>query len=101
MNPDVKALWLEALRRPDTEEGWYQQTTGRYHRTLKDGTDAFCVLGVLINLAAERSIAGVPGMPTAAEWADLDASDSCVLLDYNDYGGWSFAQIADWIEANL
>lgn len=46
MNPEVRTLWVEALR-----SGSYSQT----HETLEDNR-GFCCLGVLSKLAADRGI---------------------------------------------
>lgn len=45
MNPEVKTMWLEALR-----SGEYKQTTER----LRNG-DAYCCLGVLCDLYAKHN----------------------------------------------
>lgn len=45
MNPEVKALWLEALR-----SGRYRQGRGRLRTTNPDGSNNYCCLGVLCDL---------------------------------------------------
>ena len=89
MNPEIKALWLTALRSGD-----YKQGQG----VLRDGADNFCCLGVLTDLAVKAGVLedGVVGeggvyrykgefaitegtlIPSVAEWAGLyfDANDS-------------------------
>ena len=99
MDPETKARWVEALR-----SGKYTQTT----RCLRDGT-GFCCIGVLADVVGvewEKQVwqdgeaffemggdepvraVGVP-VPTQA-----------ALVAMNDHGK-SFAEIADYIEANL
>ena len=53
MNPEVKALWLAALRSGD-----YTQGTGRLHTRYADDstTDEFCCLGVLCDLAVKDGV---------------------------------------------
>ena len=45
MNPEVKKLWVEALR-----GGKYVQGKGKLHYISKDGQEKFCCLGVLCDL---------------------------------------------------
>lgn len=47
MNPEIKALWLAALRSGD-----YKQGQG----VLRDGADNFCCLGVLTDLAVKAGV---------------------------------------------
>lgn len=103
MNPEIKAKWLEALRSHQ-----YQQAR-KYLRT--DETH-FCCLGVLCDLTAPRrwrpisdgefchgSAHAFPDNDILAE-ADLSELDAEKLANMNDRGK-SFAEIADYIEANL
>jgi hypothetical protein len=55
MNPEVKALWLDALR-----SGEYKQGQGRLRKTEDDGTFSYCCLGVLCDLYIKQ------GQPNAA-----------------------------------
>lgn len=47
MNPEVKKLWVKALR-----SGKYKQGTGVLHRT----DDRFCCLGVLCEVAIKQGV---------------------------------------------
>lgn len=57
MNPEIKTLWLSALR-----SGEYEQTTGVLHRGAADDSDApgFCCLGVLCDLAVKNGVIPEP-----------------------------------------
>ena len=114
MNPEVKELWLEALR-----SGEYEQGT-RYLNS--DGK--FCCLGVLCEVALrvnpllvkvevrQDSYFSITEyddrkgfLPASVkEWAGLDSNNPRVLdgrlSELND-GGTSFQVIADLIENNL
>lgn len=127
MNPNIKALWVEALR-----SGKYTQGTG----ALKDEHGFFCCLGVLCDLAVNeglgqwvktatpdgpgfdfRDVYGdeVTSFPTAKviDWADLPSSNPRVrslavnperdltLTSLNDEQHFSFCDIADLIETQL
>lgn len=50
MNPEVKALWMEALR-----SGEYQRTEGTLCR-VGVGRESYCCLGVLTDLAAKAGV---------------------------------------------
>lgn len=50
MNPEIKALWLEALR-----SGEYEQGIGALH-SYEDGKDYYCCLGVLCDLAIKAGV---------------------------------------------
>ncbi len=60
MNPEIKQLWLNALR-----GGEYEQGHG-YLRRNKAEQDSFCCLGVLCDLAEQ---AGVIGEPEESDWS--------------------------------
>lgn len=127
MNPEVKKLWLDALR-----SGEYKKGRG----TLRQGKNSFryCCLGVLCdlyqkthpkNLLRETTYVEVVGNshvrstvweiegtagdlpPSVMEWAGLekrnpyclDGSEDLAGLNDGDYGKlWTFKQIADLIE---
>lgn len=113
MNPEVKNLWIEALR-----SGEYRQGVG----ALRNKHDEFCCLGVLCNLHAQAhpEVAAQennPGMymncygklPHAvATWSGVDEwgtihkldDDDIELVALNDDGA-SFDDIADIIEEHL
>lgn len=117
MNPEIKARWLDALR-----SGKYKQTDGRLREKL---TNKMCCLGVLCDIMhperwSEEALTttSVPfdgdydTLPPdwLCEEAGLDARRPssifdddkavCRLYTMND-NGYTFSQIADWIEGNL
>lgn len=125
MNPEVKQLWLEALR-----SGEYQQ--GR--EKLRDDKDRYCCLGVLCELYREKVSNGADlwcadetdhkysmflesaYIPEAVYiWAGLESNDPKVeaeteayypavqveLISLNDDHKWDFLAIADAIENSL
>lgn len=65
MNPEIKALWLEALR-----SGEYKQTTG----VLNDGC-RYCCLGVLTDIAVQQGL---------GKWEKLN---TCTTFSFNDSTG--------------
>ena len=115
MNPEVKSLWLSALR-----SGEFQQTSG----VLQSSDNRYCCLGVLCELhrrshpenkwenppehlvgfqyLGNRSVLPIP----VAEWAGLEDSNPIPkdaeqsLAEYND-DGLDFNAIADKIERGL
>lgn len=50
MNPEIKAQWVKAL-----ESGEYKQGKGWLNPIEPDGTETFCCLGVLCDLAAVKA----------------------------------------------
>lgn len=60
MNPEVKAIWLEALN-----SGRFQKGKGWLRLAFRDREDEYCCLGVLCELAVEAKV--IPP-PNAAEW---------------------------------
>lgn len=119
MNPEIKALWLKALRSGD-----FAQVQGH----LGD-TKGFCCLGVLCEIAVakgkitkelrslndneDRIVYDVHSLTTLSDkvqdWAELSARDPCIqyegdchtLSSLNDEVGLNFVQIADVIEKEL
>lgn len=107
MNPEVKKVWLAALR--GKLDKHYPRTAGRLRRPGRDG--GYCCLGVLCDLSGFARWRKLPGcyeyvgrgdMPTVdvLNWAGFAAGDADLLAAKND-GGVSFEEIADWIEKNL
>lgn len=129
MKPEVKKMWLEALRSSN-----YEQGKGTLRQIGRDGNpDRFCCLGVLCDIAVKEGL-GVDvrvdedaGLARYGEsqsvlpydvrkWAGLETSNPGVtLIDkfhayfdateeaialVNDAGA-SFEEIADMIEASL
>lgn len=112
-SPDLKAKWLEALR-----SGKYQQA----HGTLKDIHGAMCCLGVACDIIDPGAWNIAPTKHDDTEgfgWNDnspayvtapirhlgITSNQAMMLAKMNDgnehYRRHSFAEIADWIEANL
>ena len=104
MNKDVKKLWLKALR---SEQ--YVQGTGQLVTISKDKkrNDRFCCLGVLCQLAIEKDIINdynpEHDFPPAkvALWAGLERKIEETLAGLNDDEGFTFKQIARYIEKAL
>lgn len=110
MEPEVKRLWVDALR-----SGEYEQAIGRVKRA-----GAYCALGVLLHVAAEYSddlvteagddfypawdgseVDGGPiyDLPSVVlEWAGLNDAMETVIIEMNDDEGRPFGEIADYIE---
>lgn len=112
MKPEIKAMWVEALR-----SGKYPQT----QQTLKN-SEGFCCLGVLCDLASEEKIgewvyrsdgpgyfafvcrsdtrSGTPPQDVM-EWCDqFRFCQKVDLIELND-NGTPFSEIADLIEKHL
>lgn len=125
MNPEIKARWVSALR-----SGEFLQGGGALKKYYPArGASEHCCLGVYCELAAAAGHAtqepytphrefvaeeqnlmkfkdligvGDAGFPTdlLMGWGGLDLQSAHLLASMNDEGK-SFAEIADWIEANL
>lgn len=121
MNPDVKKLWLEALR-----SGEYEQGVGRLMKFDPDGNTNYCCLGVLCDIAVQNNVTSAPDYsdedgcmvfdremdflpPSIADWAGIDQDpevdnpfeefDSRTkIAQLNDSYGWSFSDLANIIE---
>lgn len=115
MKPELKKLWVEALR-----SGEYKQTQDQLCH--KDGNDySYCCLGVLCEVAVK---AGLPitinfdeEEPKAYDFKEttntadlhwrlleefeLTSEDQSELIDLNDDKEAPFTEIADYIEKNL
>lgn len=109
MKAEIRQQWLEALR-----SGQYTQG----HRYLRRSNNTYCCLGVLCDLVGPNDwkpqgahhyshsteytallppvIANAVGLRSS--FVDQDPLD--VVMRMNDTGK-SFAEIADWIEANI
>lgn len=97
MTADLKAKWIAALR-----SGAYKKATGQL---TKDGR-SYCCLGVLC-VVAGREVLSNPGALFAPDDL-LPHGMQSQLANRNDgieYQGfpvpWSFAELADWIDANV
>lgn len=105
MSADLKNRWVEALR-----SGKYKQA----QHSMRTGQNEFCCLGVLCDIVDPEGWVGGPDedgeyvhyLSDAAFPLDprkdfgLLVAQAQHLAEAND-GGDSFAEIADWIEANL
>ncbi len=96
--PDFKAKWIAALR-----SGEYEQTQGTLHKS-----NAFCCLGVAcmaVGYDDPSEVESIGFISVAADKIPQMLHGDCgvpeVLSVMNDDDGKSFAEIADWIEANL
>lgn len=116
MNQEIKAKWIADLR-----SGKFPQTRGALNQleasTVGDPPVGFCCLGVLCEqavsagLIAKREMSifadygphsSVSSLPVMVRtWAGIDSATENTLIDMNDGARSSFAEIADWIEANL
>lgn len=85
MDAKLKADWVKALR-----SGEYQQTTANL---VTD--DGFCCLGVL------NVVLGATQNYCFDSKCGLDVGAEGALICLNDDDGKTFAEIADYIEANL
>jgi hypothetical protein len=94
MDAELKAKWVAALR-----SGTYTQGTGELHTPSEK---SFCCLGVLCEVAQIEYTPGWAALPDDTLLAFKIQND---LSDKNDGDGVSgpmtFAEIADYIEANL
>jgi hypothetical protein len=90
MDANLKTKWVEALR-----SGQFNQTQG----SLKRGKDAFCCLGVLCEIVGYSTDASDAGQTYPL--LDKLVSNYGPIVVMNDDEGKSFAEIADFIEANL
>ena len=105
MKPALKRKWLKALR-----GGEYRQGTDALRRE-----NEYCCLGVLCDINGVRWIRPEPGLsswrvvrawytglpsPAMMRKYGLSKDVATELAGRND-DGFTFAEIADWIEANL
>lgn len=111
MNKNIAKQWIAALRSGD-----YKQGHKRLVITDKD-ISAFCCLGVLCNIAIENGYGEwkgdnfiIPGREVresiilpirVREWADISDKSMQMFIEFNDTRGFSFQQIADYIEKNM
>ena len=109
MNPEIKKLWVEALRSGEYKQGIKQ---------LKDSNDCFCVLGVLCDLYSKatgtpwgegNTYMGLKCLPhvRVTRWAGLNHfilafnRSKVHLITLNDMLGLRFKGLADLIEEQL
>ena len=99
MDKELKDKWVEALR-----SGRYQQQRD----AVLHNEHGYCCLGVLHHVVTGEEPKRYWGeslsdcqRPKVVEQIDSEAGHISVLTDMNDRKGKSFAEIADWIEANL
>lgn len=118
MNPEIKQLWLEALR-----SGEYRQGRGYLRRLNDDRSEGYCCLGVLCDIYAKTTKNGTwdtvyrygttfavnvdspesTDLPKSVQnWSGLTGDGvRGRLARMNDDGDHTFGDIADWIEENL
>lgn len=93
MNPEVKALWVTALR-----SGEYEQGKGLLHEE-SPGIHRYCCLGVLCDLAVAEG-----KVTTAQGWLnyDLDGAVRTVSYDYgsNRDNGVLPSEVMEWAGLN-
>lgn len=76
MNPEIKTQWVAALR-----SGEYRQGTGELHALHEDGSESFCCLGVLCDLAVKAHV--IPE-PTYREFSGAPRRGNYRYGDSND-----------------
>ncbi len=118
MDQAIKAKWIAALR-----SGQYDQTQGRLRSPLTDEYNKFCCLGVACDVydsggwkkleqigknppvwnhvATDRSYSQASLSYHMMAVLGICSSTQAHLINMNDKEGKTFAEIADWIEANL
>lgn len=109
MDVDLKAKWVEALRSGDYEQGKHRLCTVNFDYTCNE----FCCLGVLADIIdpegwSDPSVMNDQvGSVAIREWHGygsivpedvLPGVASELLATLNDKMGWSFQDIATWIE---
>lgn len=103
MKAALKKQWVKALR-----SGKYVKGRGK----LCDVSGPMCCLGVLIDIGidgewelegTDYTMQGMYACPSETMRAELGLTEEAAvrLIHMNDNQGVSFAEIADWIEANL
>lgn len=92
MDAEIKRKWVEALR-----SGEYQQGRG----SLVPDDDSLCCIGVGFCVALPSENVGASWTDDAAERIGLTATQRDYLVRLNDEWKKSFAEIADYIDANL
>jgi hypothetical protein len=107
MNAELKHKWLEALRSGEFKQG---------RRQLRSADDSFCCLGVLCHVAKPDgwsmrghgesfshsiSFAGHCDSAELVPVVGVSQRQCSTLVEMNDRQCNSFAEIADWVEANI
>lgn len=90
-NKELKAKWVAALR-----SGEYKQLTPGGSFWRNDGRH--CCIGVLGELLGEQQAMDTHNFRRSCP---LSESETDALVGMNDRDGKTFAEIADYIEANL
>lgn len=112
MNPEVKELWVQALRSGRFEQG--QSVLRVLHTDGLRTTAAYCCLGVLCEISGIEYFGADMFPPkSVCEWAGLPIHEPAGLdeqthvsnmndgRDAHESRPQTFDQIADWIETNL
>jgi len=105
MKPEIKQMWVEALR-----SGKYKQ--GQYR--LRRNDDSFCCLGVLCDVVDHSSWSShlnedsysyddqfLTISESMKKYVELEVEECRDLVNLNDGCAKSFSEIADYIEENL
>ena len=111
--------WIEALR-----SGQYEQGSGNLKQIRSSAKELYCCLGVLCDVSNLKEWFATGDMANTFKYGDVDLEEGLVppevrdwagLTEYavdwdsvhfeeslaakNDDKGWSFEQIADWLES--
>lgn len=81
MNPDIKALWVDALRSGD-----FEQSDKKLHVWNQDGDEMFCALGVLCAVAVDNGV-DIPVVDYCYEesdWLDGEPEHMAGCYVYDD-----------------
>lgn len=95
MDEEIKRKWVEALR-----SGQFLQGQNALSSVGREGL-VLCCIGVGFCVARPTENVGAYGTTGAARAIGLSRDQESHLVIMNDEEGASFAQIADYIEANL
>lgn len=88
MKPEIKALWVEALR-----SGKYQQGSGALHSVYEDGSVKHCCLGVLCVVAKENGV----DLPVDKTWpSERDTEEKRVRMEYAGDSVWLPVAVRKW-----
>lgn len=88
--PPTKGGWIAALR-----SGQFRQTTGSLQCEIPIGGSAYCCLGVACHIEGQKD--GALEFDTE-QMARFGIEDWVPLARANDYLGWDFREIADYLE---
>jgi hypothetical protein len=92
MDKKLKAKWVKALRSGKYEQG---------KEVLVDNKGKYCCLGVLCHIAKYHSIDTSLIVDNNWDCAIISEEDQLILSAANDEHGWTFDEIADYVEVML